>query len=113
MQYIIRAKDAANTIIAQADATEVVFLEGGWYFAAHSLNMRYLRVSDREYFCPYKGMAHWVDLVLPDLQARSMGWVYQEPMHRFESIAGRIAFFGRETSATLAEQIDSSDGGAS
>lgn len=40
------------------------------------------------------------------MSAKNIAWVYEEPMAGYEHIAGHIAFYGRETSATISEQID-------
>lgn len=103
MNYRIFAKDKTGTVLAEASSKDVIELESAWYFSPEQVDMSCLKISKREYHCPYKGTAHWVDLILPDKQAKNVGWVYQTPMYGYEHIAGRIAFYDRETSNTFAK----------
>lgn len=100
MTYTIHAKDEASTLLASAPAASVEILEGNWYFDRAAVQMGHLVVTERTYTCPYKGVCYWVDLELPGLNSRNIAWVYENPKPGYEMIAGRIAFYARETSAT-------------
>jgi len=109
MSLVIRAKNNPNIVLASSNDHDgkAVIVEGGWYFDKDQVDMTYLRITDRLYNCPYKGVANWVDLELPDNKpARNVGWVYENPKAGFDHIAGRIAFYGRETSSTVADQSE-------
>lgn len=103
----IKAKTADEAIIAQADQNQgVIELEGNWYFDRDRVNMSNLVITDRTYVCPYKGTCYWLDFVSDEVNAKNIGWVYEEPMTGYESIKGRIAFYARETSATISDKTD-------
>lgn len=108
MSLQIRAKHDPGITLAdsQRGADKVSIVEGGWYFHPNMVDMTHIEISDRLYNCPYKGVARWVDLITPTKTARNIGWVYEDPKHGFEHIAGLIAFYGRETSATIATQCE-------
>lgn len=108
MALLIKAKNDSATILAKSlDSKKVILLEGNWYYDAAQVNLTYLKKTDRIYRCPYKGLAYWYDLEAPNISARNIAWVYEEPMTGYEHIAGRIAFYSRETSATFSEKDES------
>ena len=106
MKMKIYAQNAEQTLLASAESQSGQFelLEGNWYFDAAIVNMQYLRQTERTYVCPYKGTCYWIDLEAPGVKARNIGWVYPEPAPDYRSIKGRIAFYGRETSGTIARE---------
>lgn len=101
--YIVKTK-AGEIIAAGAQDEAVVILEGNWYFAADGVDMRYLRVTERTYKCPYKGVCYWIDLDAPGIAAQNVGWVYRNPKRGFEAIKDRIGLYSRNTAGTLAEK---------
>ena len=44
-------------------------------------------------FCEFKGLAHFVDLVLADATVRNVAWYYPDPTDGYEDIAGYFAFY--------------------
>lgn len=103
MAFVIKHK-VNDTVIAQgspADESAIVY-EGNWYFRPEQVDMTYLRVTERTYTCPYKGVCFWVDLESPELKAQNIGWVYPNPMPGHEVIKDRIAFYARDTQGTIA-----------
>jgi uncharacterized protein (DUF427 family) len=57
----------------------------------------------RHTFCEFKGVAHYVDLVLPDCTVHDVAWYYADPTDPFEDIAGYFAFYpGRVDECTVA-----------
>mgnify|MGYP001295768083 CR=1 FL=1 len=93
-----------KSVIAEgnpAENTAIVF-EGNWYFDPAKVDMSALKVTERTYTCPYKGVCFWIDLDTPELQARNIGWVYNNPKPGFDMIKDRIGFYARDTSGTLA-----------
>ena len=54
-------------------------------------------------FCEFKGVAHYVDLVLPGATVRNVAWYYPDPIESYEDIAGYFAFYpGRVDECTVA-----------
>ncbi|MBK9124346.1 MAG: DUF427 domain-containing protein [Chloroflexi bacterium] len=109
MPLIIREKNS-DAVIAEgspADQTAQVF-EGNWYFDPSVVDMTHLKVTERTYTCPYKGVCFWIDLDTPEAKAQNIAWVYNNPKPGFEMIKDRIGFYSRDTSGTVAvKQTDS------
>lgn len=103
MALVIKQRDTQQ-IIAQGspEDTSALVFEGNWYFAPDHVDMAHLKVTDRTYTCPYKGVCFWVDLESPTLKAQNIGWVYNNPKPGFEMIKDKIGFYARDTSGTLA-----------
>ncbi len=106
-QYQIKERISSRVIAKGSDSDNTVLpFEGNLYFTPEAVNMENLRVTDRLYTCPYKGVCHWVDLVTPEgTQATNVGWVYRNPKPGYENIKDRIAFYNRATSGTIAETV--------
>lgn len=99
----ILQKDS-QAVIAEgnpSDGTARIF-ESNWYFDPAQVDMTHLQVTDRTYTCPYKGTCYWIDLEAPDLQARNIAWVYNNPKEGFEMIKDAIGFYSRDTAGTQA-----------
>lgn len=104
MTLVIRAKDEAQTVLARIDENnqnQAILLENAWYFEIDQINHEMIERTDRTYTCPYKGVCVWYDLKVPGAEGKNLAWVYEDPMQGYEQIAGRIAFYARETSATI------------
>lgn len=103
MAFIIQSK-LNNQVIARGHEEEdtVFLLEDNWYFDPSAVDMTYLKVTERKYTCPYKGVCFWVDLEMPGLKARNIAWIYDNPMAGYERIKNRIGFYSRETNGTVA-----------
>lgn len=79
-----------------------VKLEGNWYFTPENVDMTHLRITNRTYTCPYKGVCFWVDLETPEgTKAQNVGWVYNDPKRGYEMIKDKIGFYARDTSGTI------------
>lgn len=94
--------------VAQAEENDgVQVFEGNWYFAPDKVNMEHLRITERTYTCPYKGVCFWIDLELPGGEtARNVAWVYRNPKPGYEFIQDRIGFYARATGGTIAKQLE-------
>ena len=110
MELVIKER-ANGVIIAQGSESDSVrIFEGAWYFPPESVKMEHLKISERTYTCPYKGMCYWIDLEMPDgRMARNVAWVYREPKPDYEFIQGQIGFYARATAGTMPEKTDSHD----
>lgn len=97
---------ATNALIAAGNENETVrVFEGNWYFQPQAVNMDHLRVTERTYTCPYKGVCFWIDLETPDgNRTQNIGWVYRQPKTGYEFIQDQIGFYARPTAGTLAEK---------
>ncbi|HEX2622958.1 MAG TPA: DUF427 domain-containing protein [Phototrophicaceae bacterium] len=103
MELVIQQKDTHQIIASgQEDNGSVVILENNWYFAPDAVDMTHLKITSRPYTCPYKGVCYWLDLDAPDLKAKNIAWVYNDPKPGYERIKGKIAFYSRDTVGTVA-----------
>jgi uncharacterized protein (DUF427 family) len=70
--------------------------------------MGHLKITNRTYTCPYKGVCFWIDLEIPDGRvAQNVAWVYRSPKPGYEFIQDQLGFYARPTSGTLAEKVAS------
>ena len=102
MQRIIKARSTQDVIASGNEGDTVRPFEGNWYFAPENVDMAHLRVTERTYTCPYKGVCYWIDLETPTGTAQNIGWVYREPKAGYEFIKDQVGFYARDTSGTLA-----------
>ena len=80
-----------NTVIADSD--ETVEVEGNQYFPPNSVKQEYLEDSDYQTTCPWKGDAHYYNVVVDSARADNAAWYYPEPKEGAENIKGYIAFW--------------------
>ena len=79
-----------GVILAQSDHYKVV--EGNVYFPPDSVQKEYLRDSDTDYECPWKGHADYLDIVVWGKVNRDAAWYYSDPKPVAVEIKGHIAF---------------------
>ena len=80
-----------GTEIANSDDTVVV--EGNHYFPLNSVGADYLRDSDTQSNCPWKGTASYYDVVVGDDVNKDAAWYYPNPKPAAAEIEGRVAFW--------------------
>ena len=78
-------------VIAASDAC--VAVEGNQYFPAEAVEQALLRASDTTTICPWKGTAHYYDVVVGDRVNKDAAWYYPEPKPAAAQIRDRIAFW--------------------
>jgi uncharacterized protein (DUF427 family) len=104
---VIKARPSGEVLASGEEQVGVVRFEGNWYFDPEGVNTESLRMTDRIYTCPYKGVCYWVDLESADQQARNVAWVYVEPKKGYEHIKGKYGFYAGTRAAT--EEVSNSD----
>lgn len=87
-----RAKWRGATV-AEAAAEDLEIVEGNAYFPAEAVRREHLRPSDTRSVCPWKGTAHYYDVVVDGEVNRDAAWYYPDPKEAAEQIAGRVAFW--------------------
>ncbi|GAB3344248.1 DUF427 domain-containing protein [Marilutibacter aestuarii] len=80
-----------GTELARSDAT--VEVEGNAYFPPGSLHVEHLRPSDHTTVCPWKGTAHYYDVVVGDAVNANAAWYYPDPKPAAAQIKDRVAFW--------------------
>ena len=78
-------------VLATSDQTIVI--ENNHYFPPDSVDMNLLRESPRRSTCPWKGEAHYFDIVIEGSENRGAAWSYPHPKEAAAEIAGYIAFW--------------------
>ena len=82
-----------ETIIAESSDTIVV--EDNHYFPPNSIKREFLRESTHRSTCPWKGEAHYYDVVVDGKESRNAAWYYPSPKEAAKEIAGYVAFWKR------------------
>lgn len=101
MSVVIREKQSGAVL---AEAGEALKYEGYLYFGPESVKGDVLKVTERTYTCPYKGVCHWVDFTGPDGRtAANVAWVYQDPKPGHEAIKGQYGFYPGDSRSTRQE----------
>ena len=78
-------------VIAESDDTVVI--EGNHYFPVESLNKEYIKTSNTESYCPWKGTANYYDLEVESNTNKDAVWYYDDPSEMAKVIKGRVAFW--------------------
>lgn len=87
-----------DTILAESDDT--VVLEGNHYFPPEALNDDYFEASDHRTTCPWKGEAHYFDVVVNDERSENAAWTYPTPSDAASKIEDHVAFYGNKVDIT-------------
>jgi uncharacterized protein (DUF427 family) len=78
-------------IIAETQDFETI--EGNTYFPPQSLKREFFRDSGTTTTCPWKGIAHYYDVVVDGATNHDAAWYYPEPKPEAEKIRGHVAFW--------------------
>jgi len=78
-------------VIAESDKTIVV--EGNHYFPPDSVNKKYLKPSDMQTTCPWKGEASYYAVLADSKKSEYGAWYYPEPKEAAKKIKNYIAFW--------------------
>jgi uncharacterized protein (DUF427 family) len=74
-----------------------------FYLPPAAVRTDLLVASDRRTVCEFKGVAHYWDLVLPDLRVPDVAWSYPEPTPSYVDIAGALAFYAGKVDRCLVD----------
>ncbi len=66
-------------IIAKAAISDLIRIEGNWYFPPKTLEWQYFEESDHHTNCPWKGLASYYDIVVNGRTNDFGAWYYEEP----------------------------------
>ena len=80
-----------GAVLADSDGCEVV--EGNHYFPAESINRQYLKESDTQTTCGWKGVASYYDIVVGGQVNKDAAWCYPSPKEAAQHIKGSVAFW--------------------
>jgi uncharacterized protein (DUF427 family) len=104
MAITIRESSTGATLASAEPGAGVDRYEGNWYFEPSAVDLGPLKVTERTYTCPYKGVCNWVDFVGPDgAVVKGVAWTYPEPKPGHEIVKGRYGFYSGDHGATRQE----------
>jgi uncharacterized protein (DUF427 family) len=78
-------------VIAESD--DIVNVEGNSYFPIESVKKEFLKESDTQTVCPWKGTASYYSLNVGGAENPDAAWYYADPKPKAEEIKGRVAFW--------------------
>ena len=76
-----------------AESDKCIPLEGNQYFPADAVKREHLKDSSHTSVCPWKGTAHYYDVVVDGKTNANAAWYYPDPKTAALEIKGRIAFW--------------------
>ena len=76
-----------------AESDNCVSLEGNQYFPADAIKHEHFKKSAHTSVCPWKGTAHYYDVVVGGKTNANAAWYYPDPKPAAEEIKGRVAFW--------------------
>lgn len=68
-----------NQVIAQADKSELIYIEQNWYFPPSSVKFDLLEQSPTPYTCPWKGECQYYNLVVDGQTNVDAAFCYPKP----------------------------------
>jgi uncharacterized protein (DUF427 family) len=68
-----------TTVLAEAPESELIKIEGNWYFPPSSLNRERFVVTDTQYHCPWKGDAQYWGVTDGGEVKSDVAWSYPTP----------------------------------
>jgi uncharacterized protein (DUF427 family) len=78
-------------VIAESDS--IVNVEGNSYFPIESVNKEFLKNSETQTVCHWKGTASYYNLMVDGVTNEDAAWYYPEPRPLADGIKGRVAFW--------------------
>ena len=75
-----------------AESDRGVFVEGNIYFPPDSVKKEFLKRSQTEYTCPWKGKSAYYNIKVDGEVRENAAWAYPEPKPAAQHIKGFVAF---------------------
>lgn len=79
--------------VVLAESADTIEVEGNQYFPMDSLNMEYVKSSEHTSTCPWKGLAHYYDIVVDGEVNEQAAWYYKSPKEAAKEITDHVAFW--------------------
>ncbi len=76
-----------------AESNDCIAVEGNAYFPRSALTAALVTPSTHTSFCPWKGTANYMDLIVDGQKNANAVWVYEAPLAGAKPIAGYVAFW--------------------
>ena len=78
-------------VIAETERFETV--EGNIYFPPQAMKLEYFKPSQTRTICPWKGTAHYYDVVVDGKENSDAAWYYPQPKPEAANIRDHVAFW--------------------
>jgi uncharacterized protein (DUF427 family) len=78
-------------VIAESD--NIVNVEGNSYFPMEAVNKEFVKNSETQTICHWKGTASYYTLEVDGVTNEDAAWYYPEPRPLADGIKGRVAFW--------------------
>lgn len=84
-----------------------------YYIPREDIKEKYLKPVAGTTYCEWKGEANYFDIKVGDQKASKAAWSYSDPVDRFRSIEGYVAFYAHKVDRCFVgdEQVDAQAGG--
>ncbi len=69
-----------DTVIAEADKQDLIYIEGNYYFPPDSIKKEYFEPNDDHTTCFWKGEASYYDVDVEGEKNEGAAWYYPEPL---------------------------------
>lgn len=66
-------------VIAEADKSDLIYIERNWYFPPAAVKHELLRASDTPYTCPWKGECQYFNVIVDGAVNQDAAFSYPEP----------------------------------
>lgn len=76
-----------------AESSNCEFIENNYYFPPSDVNKKYLKQSKTQSTCPWKGDAHYYDVIVNDEVNKDAAWYYPDPKPAAKKIKDYVAFW--------------------
>jgi uncharacterized protein (DUF427 family) len=76
-----------------ADSNDTTIVEGNHYFPVESVRKEFLRPSDTQTHCPWKGDASYYTLAVNGDENQDAAWYYPTPKPKAMQVKDRVAFW--------------------
>jgi uncharacterized protein (DUF427 family) len=78
-------------VIAETERFETV--EGNIYFPPQAMKLEYFKPSQTRTICPWKGTAHYYNVVVDGKENSDAAWYYPQPKPEAANIRDHVAFW--------------------
>ena len=68
-----------DTVIAEAERSELIYIEGNLYFPPDAIKKEYFKPSDKHTTCFWKGLASYYQIDVDGVVNEDGAWYYPEP----------------------------------
>lgn len=76
-----------------AESNDTVMIEGNHYFPIESIKKEFLKESQTQTVCHWKGTASYYSLEVNGKENTDAAWFYPQPMEMAKAVNNRVAFW--------------------